>query len=184
MRLGRAAIWIIAFGFAGFLALTPRARDARVWAQIGAPPAPLPAPALPPGVVVTPAAIPTLAPIPIKPPVAMASPSPTPRSFQCSCFGPASSVRWMGSVQSQGYFQARQAAVNACLAYNFSRRPGTAYVPPSSFSFFPTPAPPLGSLETEPGLPNLQAPGISGFSLLLSPRGAILLQLCSECACN
>ncbi len=183
MRSRRVAIWLTVLVFAGFVTLTVRDRRATVWAQLGAPPAPLPPPPPPPGAVATPAAVPTLAPAPVKPPLALASPTATPRAFQCSCFGSASTVRWMGTVQSQSYFQARQAAVNQCLSYNFNRRPGTAFIPPQRFSFFPTPAPPLGSSESEPGLPNLQAPGLSGFALLTSPR-AILLGFCSQCACN
>jgi hypothetical protein len=89
----------------------------------------------------------------------------------------------MGQVQAPSYFAARQAAVNSCLAYNFNRRPSSAYVPPSVFHFFPTPSPPTTGGQTQPGLPNLQAPGISGFALLNSPRAAVF-RLCSQCTCN
>ena len=161
-----------------------------VWGQqVGQPAAPvLPPPPVPPGAPVQPGALPrpigalpALVPAPVLSPAA--TPTPAPRSFYCSCFGPASSPRWMGQVQASGYFQARQTAVNQCLAFNFNRRPGTAFIPPARFNFFPTPSPPLAASEAEPGLPALQAPGLSGFALLNSPR-SIMLQLCSTCACQ
>jgi hypothetical protein len=184
MRLGKVAVWFIVFVFAVFLALSVRQSGTTVWAQVVvAPPAPLPAPPPPPGAVMTPAPPPILVPAPIGSPLAMASPSPTPRSFQCSCYGRGTSVRWMGTVQSQNAFQARQTAVNSCLAYNFNRRPPSSYIAPQRFAFFPTPSPPIGSSQTEPGLPTLQAPGVSGFALLSSSR-AVYLQLCSLCSCN
>lgn len=161
-----------------------------VWGQqVGQPAAPvLPPLPVPPGAPVRPGALaspigalPALAPAPVLSP--SATPTPAERSFYCSCFGSGSSPHWMGQVKASGYFQARQTAVDQCLAFNFNRRPGTAFIPPARFNFFPTPAPPLASSEAEPGLPTLQAPGISGFALLKSPR-SIVLQLCSTCACQ
>lgn len=175
-------IWLAAL--AGVLAIGALPEFAAVRAQVlGQPLAPLPPPPPPPGAAVTPtpAAMPTLAPLGMATPAAQAT--PTARTYQCSCYGPGSIARWMGSVQSSNSFAARQSAVNACLAYNFNRRPGSSFIPPQRFAFFPTPAPPIASAESEPGLPTLQAPGLSGFALLQSPR-AILLRLCSVCACN
>ena len=171
------------------LTLSPAPRRASVWAQLGAPPAPLPAPPQPPGAAPTAGAVAApaaarLAPAPgASAGALLATAAPTPRVFYCSCFGAASPTRWMGQVQAPSYFAARQAAVNSCLAYNFNRRPSSAYVPPSVFHFFPTPAPPSTGGQTQPGLPNLQAPGLSGFALLSSPRAAVL-RLCSQCSCD
>ena len=181
MRAGRIAILIGLAALVGVLAMGAFPRFAAVRAQVlGQPLAPPPPP---PGAAVTttPAAMPTLAPLAVPSPAAFATPSA--RTYQCSCYGPGSITRWMGSVQSQNNFAARQSAVNACLAYNFNRRPGSSFIPPQRFAFFPTPAPPIASAQSEPGLPTLQAPGVSGFALLESPR-AILLRLCSVCACN
>ncbi len=171
------------------LTLAPGPRRANVWAQLGAPPAPLPAPPQPPGVAPTagalaPPAAARLAPAPgASAGVLVATAAATPRVFYCSCFGAASPTRWMGEVQAPTYFAARQSAVNSCLAYNFNRRPSSAFVPPTQFHFFPTPAPPSTGGQAQPGLPNLQAPGVSGFALLSSPRAAVL-RLCSQCTCN
>jgi hypothetical protein len=171
------------------LTLSPTPQRASVWAQLGAPPAPLPPPPQPPGAAPTAGAVTApaaarLAPAPGATAGALqATAAPTPRVFYCSCFGTASPTRWMGQVQAQNYFAARQAAVNSCLAYNFNRRPSSAYVPPSVFHFFPTPAPPSTGGQTQPGLPSLQAPGLSGFALLSSPRAAVL-RLCSQCSCD
>lgn len=89
----------------------------------------------------------------------------------------------MGQVQAPTYFAARQTAVNSCLAYNFNRKPSSSYVPPASLNFFPTPVPPSTGGLTQPGLPTLQAQGISGFALLSSSR-ATLFRRCAQCTCN
>ncbi len=185
MRLGRIAAWLAIITFAAVLLAGPAGPLRQAWAQIvnGAPP-PLPLPPAPPGAVAaSPAALPSLLGVPVTPLGAIPTPTPVIHSYQCSCFGPGTSPRWMGNVTGLDHFQARQAAVNACVAYNFNRRPGSAYLPPQRFAFFPTPAPPANAAEAEPGLPNLTAPGLSGFALLNSPR-AIVLRLCSECACD
>jgi len=180
---------VLAVALAAFiLTLAPAPRHASVWAQLGAPPPPLPPPPPPPAVAPTtgaaaaPAA-PSLAPAPGASAAAQATAVPTPRVFYCSCFGAASPTRWMGQVQAATYFAARQTAVNSCLAYNFNRQPTSAFVPPSGFNFFPTPTPPSTGGLTQPGLPSLQAPGISGFALLKSPEASVL-RLCSQCTCN
>ncbi|MHB8384564.1 MAG: hypothetical protein ACYDC3_19770, partial [Candidatus Binataceae bacterium] len=171
MRYGRIVAGLAIISFLLVLIAAPHGSVPEVSAQIvnGAPP-PLPLPPPPPGGVAAPAALPSLLGIPSTPPAALSTPTPVVHNYQCSCFGPASYPRWMGNVMGPDHFQARQAAVNACVAYNFNRRPGSAYIPPARFAFFPTPAPPLGSSEAEPGLPNLVAPGVSGFALLNSPR--------------
>jgi hypothetical protein len=177
-------LWILTLG-------GPR-DGTEVWAQLGAPPAPLPAPAQPPGAAPAPGAAsapgaPVLAPAPGASggaAVAQSTPAASSiRTFNCSCFGSGTRTRWIGQVQAQGYFQARQNAVNSCIAYNFNRAPGSAYVPPANFSFFPTPVPPVTASQTEPGLPNLQSQGLSGQALLNSPRSNII-SACGLCACN
>jgi hypothetical protein len=115
----------------------------------------------------------------------MSRPTPTPsaRIYNCSCFNTGTRVRWIGQVQASSFYQARQSAVNSCAAYNFNRRPSSAFIPPPQFGFFPTPVPPVSPSQTEPSLPNLQAPGVSGFALLNSPQASVLNQ-CGLCACN
>jgi hypothetical protein len=195
MRIARSAAVMLIVTVTVLLVVRGFRGGTLLWAQqIGAPPPPLPPPPLPPGAPATPGvaplggvppigALPQLATPPPLRPAPLATPTATPRIFNCSCAGAASSPRWMGPVQASSYFQARQSAVNSCLAFNFNRRPGTAFVPPNIFHFFPTPGPPLAASEAEPGLPNLQAPGLSGFALLNSPR-AIVLSFCSTCACD
>jgi hypothetical protein len=184
LGLGRIAAWLAIITFAAILLATPAGPVREALAQIvnGAPP-PLPLPPAPPGAVASPAALPSLLGVAPSPVGGLSTPTPVVHNYQCSCFGPGTSPRWMGNVIGADHFQARQAAVNACVTYNFNRRPGSAYIPPQRFAFFPTPAPPANSSEAEPGLPNLTAPGVSGFSLLNSPR-AIILRLCSQCACD
>ncbi|HLH77598.1 MAG TPA: hypothetical protein VKV28_12405 [Candidatus Binataceae bacterium] len=162
-----------------------------VWAQLGAPPVPLSPPPPPPGAVISPlpavpAGIPSIGALPPLSAVAgllTPSPTPTPGGYSCSCYGSAGRTRWVGNVQAAGPFQARQDAVNQCLAYLFDRKPASAFVPPPVFNFFPTPAPPIAASEAEPGLPNLSAPGLSGFALLNSAQGANLGS-CEYCVCN
>ncbi|MGH7905900.1 MAG: hypothetical protein ACREP6_04665 [Candidatus Binataceae bacterium] len=176
-----AALWLLTLG-------GPR-NSSKVYAQLGAPPPPLPAPPPPPaagpaGVTAPTPAAPVLAPAPGASLTApQATPTPSSRIFNCSCFGAGSRTRWMGTVQASGYFQARQSAVNSCIAYNVNRRPSSSYLPPHRFSFFPTPVPPVTNGQTEPGLPTAQSPGLSGFSFLTSPQSAIIGQ-CNQCACN
>ena len=167
------------------------ARNGSVWAQLGAPPAPLQPPPPPPGAVISPlpalpGGIPSIGALPPLAAVAgllTPSPMPTPGGYSCSCYGSAGRTRWVGTVQAAGPFSARQSAVNQCLAYLFDRKPSSAFVPPPVFNFFPTPAPPIAASEAEPGLPNLSAPGLSGFALLNSAQGANL-GACEYCVCN
>jgi hypothetical protein len=175
------SVWILTLG-------VPR-HSGSSWAQLGAPPAPLPAPPPPPGAAPTAGAavIPgaaSLAPAPGST-AAIAQPTPTPSSriYNCSCYNVGTRVRWIGQVQASSFYAARQNAVNSCVAYNFNRRPSSAFIPPPVFSFFPTPVPPVAASQTEPALPTLQAPGLSGFALLNSPRAVVLAQ-CGLCSCD
>ncbi|HLH77987.1 MAG TPA: hypothetical protein VKV28_14385 [Candidatus Binataceae bacterium] len=153
-------------------------------APVVAPPAGVavaPAPPALSGTLPTPSALPPLT----LPQIAMATaaPTPAPRVYNCSCNGSASYTRWMGTVNASSYFQARENAVNLCLNFNFNRRPASPFIPPPVFAFFPPPPAPVAASEAEPGLPSLQAPGLSGFALLNSSR-AIILALCQNCACS
>lgn len=173
-------------------------------AQLAGAPQPTPAPALVPGPVATPAggapaAPASLGPPPLVPPlptpaalpplkfptITLATPlaTPTPPAYNCSCNGSASYTRWMGTISAPSVFEARESAVNQCLAFNFNRRPASPFIAPPVFNFFPAPPPPLAASAAEPGLPNLQAPGLSGFALLNSPR-AVVLSLCQNCTCD
>jgi hypothetical protein len=65
--------------------------------------------------------IPSLAAVPTP---AVSAPAPSAaRVFNCSCFGSASPTHWMGTVSAPSYFNAQQAAVSACLAYNETKQP-------------------------------------------------------------
>lgn len=187
------------------LAVADRARNqAAAQVGIGVPPPAvvLPAPVLPGAP--TPLALPG-APAPLAPlvplatvsllatptlvaPLARATPSalPTPRVFACTCYGFASRPFWSGNVSANGYYAARATAENACLTFQFSRTPSTIDIPTPAFEFFPTPAPPIGTLQGVPGLPSLTtAPGgVSGFALLQSRRGQVFIPRCAQCACN
>lgn len=190
LSIARAAIVGVLAGAVLLINLMP-GHSTSVWAQLGAPPMPLSPPPPPPGAVVSPlpavpAGIPSiggLPPLAAVPGLLTPSPAPTPAGYTCSCYGSAGRTRWVGSVQAPGPFQARQNAVNQCLAYLFDRKPVSAFVPPPIFNFFPTPAPPIAASEAEPGLPNLSAPGLSGFALLNSAQGANLGS-CEYCVCN
>lgn len=174
------------------------------FAQLAGAPQPTPAPALVPGPVASPARIAPAAPVSLGPPpivpqlptpatlpplkfptIVLATPlaTPTPPTYNCSCNGSASYTRWMGTISAPDTFQARESAVNECLAFNFNRRPASPFIAPPVFNFFPVPPPPLAASAAEPGLPNLQAPGLSGFALLNSPR-AFVLNLCQNCTCD
>ncbi len=176
------ALTLLGALFGALVIHQPAPKDS-AWAQLqgAAPPPPLSAPPLPPGGEVTPGAI---VPGALPPAPGFLPPAATPRLFRCACFGPGTYSRWMGHVAASSYFTARENAVNQCIAYNFNRRPVNSFMPPPVFEFFPTPQPPLAAVEAEPGLPQLQAPGVSGFSVFSSPARLRVLRLCSECACN
>ena len=158
-----------------------------VWAQIPAYNnpliAPVPAPSAPaqlPAPVTT-AVAPTLIQVPAPP-----TPSPTPvqRAFNCSCFGRATGTHWMGQVSSDSYFDARRAAISACLTYNVDRQPPAPVITLGSGSTTATGAssnvPPLAGAEIT-GLAaqqGLTLPGTLNFS------SAEQLQMCSECTCD
>ncbi len=150
-----------------------------LWAQTGNPLiAPVPPPAAPaqlPAPVTTAIApiLATVAPLPT------ASPTPALRAFNCSCSGRGTNTNWMGVVDAQGYFAARQAAVGACVAYNVNRTPP----PPTDTSSA------AASASTVPILPQANVPGAAaqlGATLpgTLNFSTATQLQRCSNCVCD
>lgn len=167
-----AAIFTFALGWPH--ALVP------VWAQMPAQNpliAPVPPPAAPtqlPAPVTT-AIAPQLAPVPTPP---QASPTPSERAFNCSCFGGGTGTHWMGQVTAPGYFGARQSAVRACLSYNLNRAPQSPFVVPRQLGAGPVPVlpgaqPPASATQSAPTLP-----GTLNFST------AEQLQMCSNCTCD
>jgi hypothetical protein len=141
--------------------------------------APLPAPSGPRTLAapVQALAVPSLAAVPTVP-----APTPTPslRAFNCSCFGPGTSTRWMGQVSAPSYFAARQAATGACLTYNERKEPPAAVVPTP-------PANPAGPAMALPqGFEGLGAAGSTGAALPggLSISTASALKGCAQCACD
>jgi hypothetical protein len=173
-----AAIFTLAFGW-------PRPL-ASLWAQTATNPliAPVPPPAAPaqlPAPVTT-AIAPVLAPVPTPP---QASPTPSLRAFNCSCFGRATGTHWMGQVTAPGYFNARQAAVGACLSYNERREPPSAF---QSMRASGSTSVTSGSTSV-PVLPGADVPGAStqiGQRLpgVLNFSTAQQLQMCSNCFCD
>lgn len=168
-----AAIFTLALGW-------PQA-IAPLWAQTAAsnpllaPIAPPSAPAQLPAPVTT-AIAPVLAPVPT---LAQATPRPSVRAFNCSCFGRATGTHWMGQVTAQGYFAARQSAVGACLGYNHNREPQSPLLQ-STRGSGATLAPVLPG-EAVPGAATQlrqTLPGTLNFSV------AEQLQGCSNCVCD
>jgi hypothetical protein len=156
---------------------------ASLWAQTAANPliAPVPPPAAPsqlPAPITT-AIAPILQPVPTLP---IASPTPSLRAFNCSCFGRATATNWMGQVSAQGYFAARQAAVGACLSYNERRAPQ----PPVMTSRGSTTAAGANSVPILPGAAIGGGASQVGQSLpgTLDLSTAQQLQRCSNCVCN
>jgi hypothetical protein len=163
-----AAVFMLALG-------SPR-EFASLWAQSSnSLIAPVPAPAAPaqlPAPVTT-AVAPVLEPVPAQP---TASPSPSARAFNCSCYGRGSRTNWIGQVSAAGYFAARQSAVGACVTYNERREPVS-------------PLQSMGSSATVPVLPGSAVPG-SATQLGSTKPGTLdfssaqQLQMCSTCFCD
>lgn len=158
----------------------PRNRT-MLWAQLP-PPNPNLAPATTPSGVPSlsqPAAtigIPTLA--IIRTPVATAT-TTGPRVFNCSCFGPGSGTHFVGRVSATGYFAARQGAISACLSFNQTREPASAFNYASSFAGAAIATPAMAGANLPPdaaAAPTL--PGTLNFS------SSAQLRMCSQCTCN
>jgi hypothetical protein len=131
-------------------------------------PAQLPAP-------VTTAIAPMLAPLPALP---TATPTPSVRAFNCSCFGRATGTHWMGEVTADSYFGARHEAVGACLSYNERREPQSAFQNTRA-----------SGANSVPILPGADVPGAAtqaGQRLpgTLNSSPAQQLQMCSNCFCS
>jgi hypothetical protein len=163
------------------LALASPRNRTMLWAQLP-PPNPNLAPAITPSGVPSlsqPAAtigIPTLAVIPT--PAAIAT-TPGPRVFNCSCFGPGSGTRFVGRVSATSYFAARQGATSACLSYNQTKEPASAFNYANSFAGAALATPGLAGAGLPPDAAAVRTlPGTLNFS------SAAQLQVCSRCTCN
>ena len=165
-----AAVFTLALGW-------PR-ELASLWAQTAATNpliAPVPPPAAPsqlPAPVTT-AIAPILEPVS---PLPSATPTPSERVFNCSCFGHGTRTNWIGQVSALGYFAARQSAVGACETYNERREPQS-------------PLQSTGSSATVPVLPGSAIPGSAtqlGSTLpgTLNASSAEEVQLCANCVCD
>ncbi len=161
------------------LALGSRA-VAPLWAQVAATNpliAPVPAPSAPaqlPAPVST-AIAPVLIPVPGLP-----TPSPTPvqRAFNCSCFGRGTGTQWMGRVTALSYFNARQQAIGACLAYNVNREPAAPLISsgvPGGLNVPPLAGTAVTGLAAEQGL---ILPGTINY------YSAGQFEVCSDCTCD
>jgi hypothetical protein len=164
---------IYTFALGGPPAIAP------LWAQTAFNPliAPVPPPAAPsqlPAPVAT-AIAPILAPVPT---LALATPTPSVRSFNCSCSGRGTHTNWMGTVSAPGFFAARQSAVGACLAYNRDREPP----PPSQTARSAV----TTSVPTLPGanVPGAAAQLTSALPGTLNSSTAADLQNCANCVCD
>jgi hypothetical protein len=170
-----AAIFTMALGW-------PRSL-ASLWAQTATNPliAPVPPPAAPsqlPAPVTTLIA-PILVPVPT---LAIASPTPSLRVFNCSCFGRGTATNFMGQVTGQGYFAARQSAVGACLSFNERREPQS----PLQSTRTSTTAAGSSSVAILPGAATAGNAAQVGQTLpgTLNFSTAEQLQKCSNCVCN
>jgi hypothetical protein len=128
---------------------------------------------------VTTAIAPILAPVPT---LAIASPTPSVRAFNCSCFGRGTGTRWMGTVIALGYFAARQSAVGACLSYNERRQPQS----PLQTSGASTTAAGSTSVPILPGAAVAGGASKVGQTLpgTLNFSTSQQLQMCSNCVCD
>ena len=172
------AICLLAAGFT--LGLGWPRPLAVLWAQTAANNsmlAPVPPPAAPaqlPAPVTT-AIAPVLAPMPSPP---QSTPTPALRAFNCSCFGHGSGTSWMGRVTAPAYFDARQGAVGACLAYNERREPAPAGLTTYTSAGTSVPVLPGANIPGTAGQLAQQLPGALNFST------AAQLEACSNCVCN
>ena len=188
----RSAIPCLALAFGGVFVLHP----GPVCAQLPTPnplivPAPLPSPPAQLTPIVPPIGIPSLAIVPT--PAAIATPTSVSRTFNCSCFGPASPTHWMGHVMAPSYFSAQQAAVSACLAYNDTKEPQppvvAARTSPSAGAATSASATSSG-LSAVTGLIANQAAVASALSAgqqlpsTVTFFGPQQLRACSRCACD
>jgi hypothetical protein len=124
---------------------------------------------------VTTAIAPVLAPVPTPP---QATPTPSVRAFNCSCFGRGTGTHWMGQVTASGSFGARQSAVGACLSYNLRREPQSPFQTTRA-----------SGATTVPVLPGAAAPGSATQVGQILPgtlnfSSSEQLQMCSSCVCD
>jgi hypothetical protein len=199
MKFPSLVVWFLVLTF-GYVFVS---HPGSVCAQLPTPnPLIVPSPLPPPPPTLAPiapaqAGIPSLAIVPT--PAASATTPSVARIFNCSCFGPASPTHWMGTVTAPSYFNAQQAAVSACLAYNDTKEPqppevttgqaqsGTAAAPATG-----TAAPATGGsqLSAVTGLVANQAALASALSAGQQLPSTVTffatqqLRACSRCACD
>lgn len=178
MRTAKS-LWSLS-GFVGFIVgLAIALHESAVMAQLPAP-NPLVAPlSTPSGPALLPApgaalAAPSLAAVPTLP---AASPTPGPRAFNCSCFGPGEGTGWMGQVSAPGYFAARQTATGACLTYNERREPAPANVAPAEGE---VPVMPPGFAGPNAAASVNATPLPGGLTI----SSAAQEQACAQCVCD
>ena len=103
------------------LALSDSKLARQPFAQVTAAPGPVvvPAPFAPgaPQAFSTIGALPSLAAAPGFTPAAVASASPTPRAFRCTCSAPGTWTEWAGIVSSSSFVLASQAARGQCANF-------------------------------------------------------------------
>jgi len=194
MKVLSVVAWVFVLAFGCILVSHP----GPVYAQLPTPnplivppPLPPPPPQLPP-VAAPQGGIPSLAVVPT--PAAAATPTSVSRTFNCSCFGPASPTHWMGTVAAPGYFNAQQAAVSACLAYNQVKEPQPPIVAAGGASASATAGAPgavsAGGLNAVTGLIANQAAVASAVSAGQQLPSTVTffapqqLRACAHCACD
>ncbi len=111
-----------------------------------------------------------------------ASPTPVSRTFNCSCFGPASGTHWIGQVSSTGYFAARQTATGACLAYNEQKQPAPPVLGENGVASLAAQSP---SVPLPPGFSAVnQAGTVTQLPNTVNLSTSGQTQLCSNCVCD
>jgi hypothetical protein len=141
--------------------------------------APVPAPSAPSPLAppVPPQGLPSLA-VVASPPAS--SPTPAPRVFNCSCYGPATPTSFVGQVIALSFFTARQAATSACLTYNERKEVAPPVMPlRQGTQFAPAVTGPQGF--ENPNLANA-VPGTLPGTLNFTTTA--LLNACSQCTCD
>jgi hypothetical protein len=197
MKFPSVIVWFLVLSFGYVFVSHPGSAYAQLPTPnplVVPPPLPPPPPTLAP--IAPPAnAIPSLAVVPT--PAAAATPPSVARVFNCSCFGPASPTHWMGTVSAPSYFNARQAAASACLAYNDTKQPQPPLVTAAGQA-------PIGTVGGVTSVPVNSVSQLSAVTGLIANQAAVAsalsagqtlpttvtsftaqqLQACSRCACD
>lgn len=111
-------------------------------------------------------------------PVPTAIPTPSARSFNCSCFGAATGTEWAGSVTATSYFAASQQAVGQCAAY-LNRFPQSPYISaPQAVSPQVATSPFQQQQQAASLIPPANGPQLNVWPALTGTY------FCTSCACN